>query len=103
MGKGFAITFNTGISDFQVGFEVIVTRSGLWEVLVQYPDAALSPSGAESVHRSDDVMRAADVTEILSHAPVDAHAPVESARNDHQFVVTMTTGAKVFRLTDGLF
>jgi hypothetical protein len=86
------------IVHLQVRLEVVVTRLGIHEVLIEYPNRAFPSTGTLAIDDFDDVIRTADITEVLLHALAHAHSSVQGSCHDEYFVGARTSSTKVVRL-----
>ena len=98
MGRLCRQTFETLVSDLEVGLEVVVARPDVVEVVVEDSDAARPTCRAVTVQYVNHVDGTVDVAEVFPHAPADAHPAVARMR-DHQHLADAASHPEVLRLT----
>ena len=91
-------TFDTLVSDLEIGFEVVVARPDVVEVIVENSDAARPTTRAVSVQYINHVDGTVDVTEMFAHTPADTHPAVTRMRND-QHLADAAPHPEILRLT----
>jgi len=82
------LTFNTGVADEQVQFEILATRPCSVEQFVGHADLAVMTPGALSCRQSPHVRLAADVAVFRTNTSSVLHATVYGVRDEDYLVVT---------------
>ena len=92
------LTLYAFIGDFEVGFEVIVTRSCVGKIFVEDPDATLPPPGTIAIHYFEHVVGTAEVAEVLRRTLVYPHPTVVRMRQHYDVIQIRATCAEIVRL-----
>ena len=97
--RSTVLTFNTGVADEQVKFEILATWPRSVEQFVGHAYLTLMTSGALSGCQSPHVRLAADVAVLRADTSSVLHATVDGVRDDDHLVVTGTSRLERLPLT----